>query len=426
VHFASDRLDFNEETGTRSLLQSAVLSLAHTFFGNQHKDRQMCQAGSRLYGKTLVSLNSALGHPVHAQRDDVLIAIITLGLRECLVPSGRTSWLMHIQGLERLLEIRGPASHANPFSRRILQGIRRMLIFASLYTEKPSVLSRPEWKNLEWESDNIQHSTDQYLLTILADCPALLNLREDMIRQLEAEQTTSALYLRQKALEMGNELLSELQTWHSCWIEPRQRPANDANAELFSWDFTSPPTSPLPAVSEFSDPAVATTMMLYHATQIYILDLMASIIIVPPSSLTAISDGFVDPRVFAIDLDPVAPSPHKIASEQRDYLARLQHAALNTCRIIPYHCSQRDRLDAGSLHIGAMAIHLTWRAFNGESSVEGRWLRDVIRSYKFKVTAKALWKDIDKSSEEDSQDDLQDSEAEKDQSTDVLTLRDDT
>ncbi|KAI9708392.1 MAG: hypothetical protein M1820_004096 [Bogoriella megaspora] len=399
VHVASDNIDFNEKGGDphRRLLRNAVLSLAITFFGHQHGEESIRQKGFQLYGYTLVDLNQALSHSQHAKRDDVLIAVVTLGLLECFVPTGKASWLMHIQGLERLLELRGPEAHRNPYSRQLLQGIRRMLIFASLHTSKPSVLARPEWKRLEWKTDKVQKNTDEDLLNILADCPASFNRRGDLVRALEAGEGASALNIRSEILQRGTDLLNDLKAWRQCWGDNLKDMISEVSSESSSTEgFGSSEWSFSPMVTwKFSGPAAATTMMLYFATQIHILDMMASVSTIPPAPLSVIGQEPLEPQVFSLDLGPAVPDDVTIIAEQGFYIKRLQKAALNICRIVPYHLSQRDNLDAGSLHIGALAIKLAWKSFAGEASVEGRWLKNTIKKHQQEsggqVVAQGLW-----------------------------------
>ncbi|KAL9079496.1 MAG: hypothetical protein Q9157_001608 [Trypethelium eluteriae] len=396
VNLALNFVDFErQQNNEHSLLRDALLTLATTFFGHQHRHDKTKHQGYQLYGFTLTTLNRALCDPEQAKEDDVLLCVVTLGLLETFVPSGQFSWLMHIKGMERLLELRGPEAHRNPFSRQILQGIRRMLIFGSLNTYIPSILSRPEWKALEWKSDVIQKNTDEDLLNILADCPALFNRRDDLYALFENDQGAAALRLRTSILNEGKGLLEELKTWRQQWGEGLQdamSERSDSPSELPS--LASSSRDPPVPTWEFSGPAAATTMMLYFSIHIHILDLMSSVSVLPPAPLAVARQESLDPQVFPLDLGPTAPRRLDLIEEQRHYIQRLQTAALNVCRIVPYHLFMRSRLDAGSLHIGAMAIKLAWKAFQGEATVEGRWLKETILQSKNELPfAKGLWRD---------------------------------
>ena len=393
VHLAMNVIDFDKPNHQFRLVRDALLSLANIFFGNQHRDSGAKHKGYQLYGATIKALNQSLSDPEQAKTDDVLLCVITFGLLETFVPSGQVSWLMHIRGMERLLELRGPEAHHNAFSRQIVQGIRRLLIFGSLNTSIPSIVSRPEWKALEWKSDAIQENTDEDLLNILADCPALFNRRDELIDLCDSNKGDAASRLQKRILEEGSALLEDLKTWRECWGEGLQdamSERSDSHPEFFSAPSIS---GDLPITTwAFGGPAAATTMMLYFSIHIYILDLMSSISILPPCPLKIVRQQTLDPHVFPVDLGPAAPYHFDVIAKQRHYIKRLQTAALNICRIVPYHLSIRDKLDAGSLHIGALSINVAWKAFQGEATVEGKWLKDTILNHKSDLPfAKGVW-----------------------------------
>ena len=393
VHLAIKIVDFDERNAKHGLLRDALLTLATTFFGNQHKDNSTRQKGYRLYGSTLKSLNQALCTE-EAKSDDVLLCVVTLGLLETFVPSSRSSWLMHIGGMEQLLELRGPEAHRDPFSRQILQGIRRMLIFGSLSTSIPSILAKREWKALEWRSDAIQKNTDEDLLNFLADCPALFNRRDELLHLFESDQTARALEQRKSILEEGKALLEELRIWRQGWDEDLRDASNEGRntpSEFLSNASSGDESLPETFTLKGSE-AAATTMMLYFSIHIHILDLITSITTIPPTALTVVRQESLDPQVFPLDLGPAAQRHFDMIAEQKHYVKRLQNAALNICRLVPYHLSIRSKLDAGSLHIGGMAIKLAWRAFQGEATAQGRWLKETILDFQNDISfAKGLW-----------------------------------
>ncbi|KAI9685858.1 MAG: hypothetical protein M1822_004136 [Bathelium mastoideum] len=382
VHLAFRTVDLDGQNPRHGLLRDALLTLATTFFGHQHKDDCTRQKGYWLYGSTLKALNQALGTEL-ARSDDVLLCVVTFGLLETFVPSSQSSWLMHIRGMEKLLELRGPETYRDPFSRQILQGLRRMLIFGSLNTSIPSILARQEWKALEWRSDAIQKNTDEDLLNFLADCPALFNRRDELLRLFDNDQNASALELRTSILEEGRALLEELRIWRQEWGEDL-RDTMIERSKTPSECLSNPPSGnelPMTTGTFSGSAADATTMMLYFSTHIHILDLMSSVTTIPPAALTVVRQESLDPRVFPLDLGPTAPRHLEVVADQKHYLNRLHNAALNIARIVPYHLSIRERLDAGSLHIGGMAIKLAWKAFQGEATAEGRWLKETILKF---------------------------------------------
>jgi hypothetical protein len=71
------------------LLHRAILTLAITFFGAQHRSSSIQTRGYIMHGKILKQLNATLSDPHCYLRDDVLLSVVTLALLECFVPTGR-------------------------------------------------------------------------------------------------------------------------------------------------------------------------------------------------------------------------------------------------------------------------------------------------------------------------------------------------
>lgn len=84
-------------------------------------------------------------------------------------------------GLEKLLEPRGPNMHCFPKVFQIYKGVRRMTIFASLSTRRPSILARGEWRRIPWTDCLDGEIEEQYLLDALADCMVLVSGRDKVV-----------------------------------------------------------------------------------------------------------------------------------------------------------------------------------------------------------------------------------------------------
>jgi hypothetical protein len=138
----SDMYTAGENKGDPQMLHCAILSLA-AIFGSQHQE-SITDRGYFIHGLALKQLSHALSDPNCYIHDDVLLSVVTLAFLECFVPTGRKHYLKHMTGLEKLLELRGPNMHCFPKSFQIYKGVRRMIIFASLSTRRPSILARGE------------------------------------------------------------------------------------------------------------------------------------------------------------------------------------------------------------------------------------------------------------------------------------------
>ncbi|PSN68289.1 hypothetical protein BS50DRAFT_360504 [Corynespora cassiicola Philippines] len=126
------------------LLREAVLSLAITFFGTQHREKQVTARGYSHYGSVLRQLNSHLTHSHLQTSDETLLTALTCMLLEIFLPTGPDNFLKHARGIEAMLNIRGPPQQLTSNTAVIFQGLRLLSIVSGLADSRPSVYSREE------------------------------------------------------------------------------------------------------------------------------------------------------------------------------------------------------------------------------------------------------------------------------------------
>ena len=69
-------------TEDRSLVQKAFLALSTTFFGMEHKEKQLITRGFRHYGVALKHIRQALDDPCRVTSFDLIESILTMSLFE--------------------------------------------------------------------------------------------------------------------------------------------------------------------------------------------------------------------------------------------------------------------------------------------------------------------------------------------------------
>lgn len=158
----------------RRVSHQAILSFATILFGLEHQQVDISRHGYALYGVTLTQLNQALASQVPHPNDEVIMAVATLAIAECLVPSGKNNYLDHMMGLQKLIDLQDPSTFwpNKPYGFR--NGVRFMLLFASLQVKNPCILARPEWKTAMRVNSSPKELREQDLYDILADCTILL------------------------------------------------------------------------------------------------------------------------------------------------------------------------------------------------------------------------------------------------------------
>jgi len=335
------------------LLHRAILTLAVIFFGAQHRSSSIQNRGYIMHGKILKQLNATLSDPHCYLRDDVLLSVVTLALLECFVPTGRKYYLKHMSGLEKLLELRGPGMHRERKSLGILKGVRRMVIFAALSKRKESILAREEWKRIQGTDCTGDEMEEQCLMNALADCTVVIAEYDKVVGNSKSDIEDSACQ-RDEVTRRALNLLEQLHLWKKRWDTEERNSHLEIPAELQQTEETRESVT---TTLNFANSSASIMFMLYNTALIYVFRILASL------------DGHPGAKW-----------------EERS-------AALEICRCIPYHLSQKSRLDSGSMTVASLAVRTAWKTLGGSGSPGGRWMIDLLQAESSEVFARGLWVD---------------------------------
>ena len=88
------------------------------------KDKSMLAKGFQARGDSLARLGSALSGSVTSFSGDLVAAIALARSFDTMLPDSQSKWIMHAQGLERLLSLMGPDAFARPAMRRLIENNR--------------------------------------------------------------------------------------------------------------------------------------------------------------------------------------------------------------------------------------------------------------------------------------------------------------
>lgn len=267
-------------TRKNPIFSQAALTFATIYFGTQHKQSSITNEGYAMHGAALKQLNNALSEPRCYSRDEVILSVVTLAMLECVVPTGPRNYLKHMLGLERLLELRGPASLMGCPRRtsELYKGVRQMILFASLCTRRRSILARSEWKTALRANCTSGELQEQDLYDVLADCTVLLAEGEQTMASIRTDFGNVNLeqhVLRHKALA----LLTRLRAWKARWDTDEANAYLEEDGELSSWDSSRPSgtneySSAFATVVRFASDSAARMLMLYNTTLIYVLQVL--------------------------------------------------------------------------------------------------------------------------------------------------------
>ena len=332
IALALQDVQFDDLTTTNNtLFPLSILSLATLFFGTQHKNTSITTHGFHLHGLALQSLNKALSSPQCQFRDDVLLSVIALVLQEAFIPTGSKYFLKHTSGLEKLLELRGPSMLSTPESYLMFKSVRKIIILASMRRREPSILAREEWKSIPWDDESEEGKAEKYLFDVLAEYTVLVSALDRLLHDRSPENLES-IKQRSDLGGRGQELLAQLYSWKADWDNHTPHLENATSSSL--------------------TPSTATTLMLYNTTEIYILQILASLYPPPSPPLPSL---------------PPFQSPHLPPNFQNptNYKTLQQKAALQIKNLIPYHQAHKSQLDPGSLTIGHLAVRTAFLTLGG-------------------------------------------------------------
>ncbi|KAH9221656.1 hypothetical protein DL95DRAFT_455469 [Leptodontidium sp. 2 PMI_412] len=377
----------------------AILSFAAIFFGTQHRQAEITRMGFALYGMVLQRLNEALSDPVYNTNDDLIYAVVTLGILELFVSTGAGNHLKHMAGLERLFALRDHSVLISYESAEMYRSLRLMIIFAALRSRRASILARPEWKRqLRAHIDSSDELEKQELFDVLADCTVVISARDRILgdSHVSPELIVDGLEkLKQDALS----LLAQLSSWRKRWDSdekhhPTETPLSDAQLNQKQTDYEEA-LLPFATTLEYPSEAIAITTMLYNISLIYVLQILA-LLTSPPAEYTPYesppatpplqpplaSDGNIlrdppnFPNIWSSPHPPLSTTNNQKQQQQPNpYIAAQRTPIIDICRSISYHLSSPQRATSSVLHWGTATA---WIKVGGEDSVVGRWVWKVL------------------------------------------------
>jgi hypothetical protein len=109
-------------------LETAGYALSLATLGDAIGNRDMLSESLRLYTQGLGRVQKALYDPELMYKDETLAACMLLAMYEVFQCPGsnRKAYISHHNGCAKLVELRGPAAHAQGLGHSIFQGFRFM------------------------------------------------------------------------------------------------------------------------------------------------------------------------------------------------------------------------------------------------------------------------------------------------------------
>ncbi|RDW65186.1 hypothetical protein BP5796_09878 [Coleophoma crateriformis] len=368
------------------IFHQTLLSFAMILFGTQHRQASIAKHGYSIYGAALKKLNYMLQTSKFYSRNDVILSVATFAILECYVPTGPKHYLMHMTGLERLLELRGPTSLCSPKSSQLYKAIRHMILFASLRTGKASILAREEWKAAFRASCSAEEIPEQDLFDVLADCTVLAANYDDILAIRDRDPESSSRQ-RDEMCREGLALLNQLHIWRARWNSDENNSYFETPIDFAKLELGREPLAdelpPFLTTFEFSNNTTAIMLMFYYTTLIHVFRILTSLTL--ENLRTHSNESFTpDTLQDAGYLDDVWKQI------KHGYVAAERSVALQICRCIPDYLKRNSSLATEMSPIFQWTVTTAWMTFRGSESAEGKWLMKLLHTNNREVIAKGL------------------------------------
>ncbi|KAL6408576.1 hypothetical protein AUP68_08436 [Ilyonectria robusta] len=366
----------------RRVSHQALLSFVTILFGEQHHQVDITRRGYAMYSVALERLNEALSDTTRHTSDEIIVAVATLAISECLVPSGKNNYLNHMMGLQRLIDLQEPGAFwsSKPYGFRI--GVRFMILFASMLLKNPCILARPEWKSAMRVGASPKELQEQALYDILADCTVLLAKRENIVATWDLDVARAAQQVREVE-DQGRALHAQLCTWRRSWDSETTSGTSGTSATFPGVASTrsAPASDSIPSMimeTKVLSRAMVVELILFDVALVTLLQILASL---PREVLQGHSflRGATAPQ-------------NGTESAKQYYASQERLAALEACRRVRSYVEGGQCLDASVPPILHWAIATALRSLHRDTSVEATWLRELVTPNGQQVVAVGLWK----------------------------------
>ncbi|KAL4873072.1 hypothetical protein BDV12DRAFT_116350 [Aspergillus spectabilis] len=151
---ATDRLDFPSyvirDVGSHIFQDAAVACLSSVYLAYLSQDSTLLKTSRQMYAQTLHHVARALQTP-DAKSDAMLCTMMMLSVYEMYAQTSNDAWVIHADGVRRLMASRGAQSHAQGMARSCYIAYRGFLVATAVYKGKPCFLDEEEWQQLSFQ-----------------------------------------------------------------------------------------------------------------------------------------------------------------------------------------------------------------------------------------------------------------------------------
>lgn len=153
-----DVLVLREHWASEKAVWHACSASAFLCEGRMRSNPELVYYSAQVYGISLREIRRLIQDPCQQLNDAVLASCRMISLYELFrhVDGSKTSsqsidWQNHVDGMCRLVELRGPSRHMEGSGHVLFQETRLLAIRLSLMRRRPSIFASPEWRTDPWK-----------------------------------------------------------------------------------------------------------------------------------------------------------------------------------------------------------------------------------------------------------------------------------
>ncbi|GAD98705.1 predicted protein [Paecilomyces variotii No. 5] len=273
-----------ELSRSNPLLRDALQTVSKLILGKIFNDSRMEQLGQDNYVRVLANVNEAINDSTGQTSLGLLFTVILLATVELCRGKEKSSIIYHWVASFTLLERCGPLSCMSAHGHVLFSEHRLYWITWALNTRSSTFLSQEQWKSIPWISNPSNKDILHLLLDTVVEVPAFLQEVDKCMAGDNASSAPRKKALALWALSLQNKLLG----WKKDHADtyPRGQPHEEEQLDtdyfpIFRLSYSARNDPDLPTNIIYPDLVLATSICLYHAVQII---LMNTTLVPDPSS----------------------------------------------------------------------------------------------------------------------------------------------
>ncbi|CAG8932931.1 unnamed protein product [Penicillium salamii] len=196
-----------------SAVNTALTAVGLAALSNIRMSPRMMLKARQVYTTALSQTNHALKTPALSKRDDILAAVVLLGMFEVMTCSDNLfidRWMKHIEGAAKLIECRGSEQLSRSEGLELFTNLRAQITLSSIYQEK---YSSPIMTQLTQDAKQHRNPDDR----IIDEVSIIVVRLNDLCAALKDGTLTQPSEIIRRTLSLDADLVSLLLTAPPTW-----------------------------------------------------------------------------------------------------------------------------------------------------------------------------------------------------------------